>query len=440
MNTVGRKDEPGENIRCVISVNMLTEGWNTKTVTHLLGFRKFGSSLLCEQVAGRTLRRITRTKEDDGIRFKPEYAEILGIPFPRYEEPTKTERSDKEHFPWDTVEADPQRRRFRVEWPNIVQLQRAGARQPIEVRAKAGGPDESYEVPAYVSETTNVEPTAGVTAQFRGGPPATAQRFLYRTAAAVVNQIEHETEDQAEQSPSDGSIIQLATLFSQTLNAAQRYYHSGYLIGPSKTDSWPSDDKAVLRASEWLHRNIEVIRPNTMAIQMEAVPSSMAPWQHSGLLREYDVALNPGRVYGPTTKSEITYSDCDSSWEVALARNLDEMPEILRWVRNEKGLKWSIPYVADREQRRYLPDFVAVASISPEMELNIVIETKGVAREYDPIKRRWAQEYWVPAVNRHPEYGTASGRTWTYLYLDAESLVIQAKERILQVIEKAREG
>ena len=67
MNTVGRVNEPGEDVRCVISVNMLTEGWNTKTVTHLLGFRKFGSSLLCEQVAGRTLRRITRTREGDGI-------------------------------------------------------------------------------------------------------------------------------------------------------------------------------------------------------------------------------------------------------------------------------------------------------------------------------------------------------------------------------------
>ena len=123
-----------------------------------------------------------------------------------------------------------------------------------------------------------------------------------------------------------------------------------------------------------------------------------------------------------------------------MAQHLDEMPEILRWVRNEKGLKWAIPYVADREQRRYLPDFVAVASIGPGMELNIVIETKGVVREYDPIKRRWAQEYWVPAVNRHPEYGKPSGRTWTYLYLDAEALVLQAKERILQVIERAKGG
>ena len=114
-------------------------------------------------------------------------------------------------------------------------------------------------------------------------------------------------------------------------------------------------------------------------------------------------------MYGPTKKSEITYADCDSSWEVALAQHLDEMDEITRWARN-KGLNWSIPYVVDRQQKRYFPDFVAVVRIQEGLELNIVIETKGLVREYDPIKRRWAQEYWVPAVNRHPDYGTGAGK------------------------------
>ncbi len=86
--------------------------------------------------------------------------------------------------------------------------------------------------------------------------------------------------------------------------------------------------------------------------------------------------------------------------------------------------------MVDRQQKRYFPDFVAVVPIQKGLELNIVIETKGLVREYDPIKRRWAQEYWVPAVNRHPEYGTAQGKLWTYLYLDSEALVLQAKDRL----------
>ena len=439
MNSVGRDGEPGENVRCVISVNMLTEGWNTKTVTHLLGFRKFGSSLLCEQVAGRTLRRITRTKEDDGIRFKPEYAQILGIPFPKYEEPTKDEKDSREEFDQVTVAPEAGRKHLRVEWPNILQLQRTGTQKPVEVRAKDEGPDEPYEAPAHISETTNVEPTAGETVRFQSEPPITANSFLYRASAAVVKQIELETAEQVQKSLSDAPIIQVGKLFSQTVSAAQDYYRTGHLTGPPNVRLWPSDEYAVQRASEWLHRNVQVIRPDNIGIQMEVVPSAIAPWQHTDLLREYDIDLNPRRVYGPTTKSEIGYADCDSKWEVDLARHLDEMPEISRWARN-KGLNWSIPYVADRQQRRYWPDFIAVAPIDPQMELHIVIETKGQVREYDPIKRRWAQEYWVPAINRHPEYGTATGRIWSYLYLDSEALVLQAKQSILKVLEITREG
>ena len=172
---------------------------------------------------------------------------------------------------------------------------------------------------------------------------------------------------------------------------------------------------------------------------MEAVLSAVTPWQHTGQLREYDIGNNPSRVYGPTLKSEITYADCDSTWEVNLAKYLDDMPEISRWARN-KALSWSIPYVVDRQQRRYWPDFVAVAPVQGGSELNIVIETKGLVRDYDPVKRRWAQEYWVPAVNRHRECGGTIGKLWAYLYLDSEALVSQARQRILALIETVKEG
>src|SRR5205814_10327146 len=80
MNTVGKKDRLGENVRCVVSVSMLTEGWDANTVTHILGIRRFGSQLLCEQVVGRGLRRRVYAPNDQGY-FEPEYAEIYGVPF-----------------------------------------------------------------------------------------------------------------------------------------------------------------------------------------------------------------------------------------------------------------------------------------------------------------------------------------------------------------------
>ncbi len=440
MNTVGGPGLPGEHVRCVISVNMLTEGWNTKTVTHLLGFRKFGSSLLCEQVAGRTLRRVARTKDEDEIRFEPEYAQILGIPFPQYGEPDPNpDRKEKPAFPPVLVEPEPNRKHLRVEWPNVVQLRRTGDTRSVEVCPKPEGPDEGHEVPAYILERINVEPTAGETARFRGDPPVTAKRFSYIAASTVVKRIELETEEQVRAGDDDVPCIQLARLFSQTVNTAEEYRQKGYLTGPENQERWPSDEMAVLSASEWLHRNIQVLKPGRSGVQMEAEGSAIAPWLHSGLLRTYEIGNNPDRVYGPTKKSETTYADCDSSWEVVLAQHLDEMPEIDRWARN-KGLNWSIPYVVDRQLKRYWPDFVAVVPLNDDLELNIVIETKGLVREYDHAKRRWAQEYWVPAVNRHPEYGTASGKLWAYLHMDTLALVSQGHETIRQFIETVKKG
>ena len=80
MNTVGKQGRLGELIRCVVSVSMLTEGWDANTVTHVLGMRAFGTQLLCEQVIGRALRRQSYDLNEEGL-FNVEYADILGIPF-----------------------------------------------------------------------------------------------------------------------------------------------------------------------------------------------------------------------------------------------------------------------------------------------------------------------------------------------------------------------
>src|SRR4030042_5178855 len=80
MNTVGKLGKLGENIKCVVSVSMLTEGWDANTVTHILGVRAFGTQLLCEQVVGRGLRRTNYVTNASG-KFDPEYAEVYGVPF-----------------------------------------------------------------------------------------------------------------------------------------------------------------------------------------------------------------------------------------------------------------------------------------------------------------------------------------------------------------------
>src|ERR1035441_8765683 len=80
MNTVGKAGKLGEHVKCVVSVSMLTEGWDANTVTHVLGVRAFGTQLLCEQVVGRALRRMSYAANEKG-HFNPEYAEVYGVPF-----------------------------------------------------------------------------------------------------------------------------------------------------------------------------------------------------------------------------------------------------------------------------------------------------------------------------------------------------------------------
>ena len=125
MNTVGKKGRLGEGIRCVVSVSMLTEGWDASTVTHILGVRAFGTQLLCEQVVGRGLRRQSYELNEEGL-FDVEYADIMGIPFdftakpvvapPKPPKPTVRVHAVKERESLEIV--FPRVEGYRVEMPN----------------------------------------------------------------------------------------------------------------------------------------------------------------------------------------------------------------------------------------------------------------------------------------------------------------------------------
>ena len=201
---------------------MLTEGWNTKTVTHLLGFRKFGSSLLCEQVAGRTLRRVKNDfQEDNEMLFRAEYAQIFGIPFPQYEEPDEEKEKDTLELPPVLVEPLESQRQFRVEWPNIIKLQRPGSRQSVAVRVKSNGPDGTHTVLDMPDQAEIVEGITGALLEMASEAHETKGTFLYQIAREVVRTIEKETEQEAAADQGGEPIIQVAKLFGQTVKAAQ---------------------------------------------------------------------------------------------------------------------------------------------------------------------------------------------------------------------------
>ena len=152
MNTVGREGRLGEQIRCVVSVSMLTEGWDTNTVTHILGVRAFGTQLLCEQVVGRGLRRQSYDLNPETGLFDVEYADIMGIPFdfassPQEAKPTKPK-------PVTRVHAIKERRELEIIFPRVSGYRRDLPSEKLEAVFTA---DSRLEItPADIGPTSVV--------------------------------------------------------------------------------------------------------------------------------------------------------------------------------------------------------------------------------------------------------------------------------------------
>ena len=414
MNTVGVDDEPGENVRCVVSVDMLTEGWDARTVTHILGFRAFDSSLLCEQVAGRTLRRVTRDFDYTGQRFTPEYAQILGIPFPQYKEPGVPDECPRCREAGDrcacaptpslTIECRRDRPDLNIRWPNVTQMRRESGEHAIRVAARSEGVSRHRVGAAAPAEPHIVEGQVGPELLLGNDNATSRERFLFEVAGQATSTIIDDVRRSGAVAiiEETGGAINANLLFGNALTVLRQYCDQGFMVGPADRFVWPGDLETVAGAAQWLARNVDIVKPtNGNAPAMRATPVAREPWLSVDTFREYDTADNKERIYGPTVRSPLTYAHCDSSWERDLARLLDDMPAVSRWVRN-RNLNWHIPYVMDGEPHRYLPDFVAVAPLPNGNELHIVIEVKGREKVADTVKRRWIEQYWLPAVNRHP--------------------------------------
>jgi type III restriction enzyme len=122
VDTIGRAGEPGEKVQSVISVGMLSEGWDAKTVTHIMGLRAFSSQLLCEQVVGRGLRRTSYEVNPETGLFDPEYVNIFGVPFTFLPHEGGDGPPPPSPSPKTAIEPDPAKAQYEIRWPNVVRI------------------------------------------------------------------------------------------------------------------------------------------------------------------------------------------------------------------------------------------------------------------------------------------------------------------------------
>lgn len=405
MNTVGKVGRLGESIRCVVSVSMLTEGWDANTVTHVLGVRAFGTQLLCEQVIGRALRRQSYELNEKGL-FNVEYADVLGIPFDFAARPVISPPQP----PQETVRVravSPERDRLEIRFPRV---------QGYRVELPSEGVSADFnEDSILVLSPDLVGPSV---TRNEGIIGESVDLNLVHTRdlrkSTLIYHLTHRLLETKWRDPDEQIKLHL---FGSLKRITRRWLES-YLV--CKGDTWP----AQLMYQELADMACERI---TAAITRAELGK-----------RQIQVVLDPYNPTGSTThvnfttsrterwqtradRSHVNWLILDSDWEAEFCRVAEAHPKVRSYVKNH-GLGFEVPYRYGSQSRRYRPDFILQINdgSGDDDPLNLVVEIKGYRGEDAKEKKTVMDTFWVPGVNNLGRYGRWAFAEFTDVYTMAE--------------------
>lgn len=388
MNTVGRKGQLGEGIRCVVSVSMLTEGWDVNAVTHVLGIRAFGTQLLCEQVIGRALRRQSYQLQPDG-HFAVEYADVLGIPFDFTAQPVIAKPNAPENM--ERVHAiTPARDTSEIRFPRVEGYR---TELPSEKLTASFSADSTLHLtPELVGATETVN--SGII----GESADLTIEHLADTRAATIHLklaewIVKRKMTNAGDRPNVGLIIQAKSIVRQWM-AAHLVLAGG--TQPAQLLYYNIADRVADRVMAAITRGVE---------GGGRVIAILDPYNREGSTRHVSFMTSKDR-YETSARCHINYAVIDSDWEAEFCRVADRHKRVLAWVKNH-NLGFEVPYSAGGEARRYRPDFILRIDDGRGADdpLNLIVEIKGARDEDDKDKAETMRTLWVPGVNALGEHG-----------------------------------
>ena len=389
MNTVGKPGRLGEQIRCVVSVSMLTEGWDANTVTHVLGVRAFGTQLLCEQVVGRALRRQSYELNEAGL-FDVEYADVLGIPFDFNAKPVvappqpprETVRVHAVRPDRDALEIRfPRVEGYRVELPSERLEARFTDDSVLELTPDLVGATETRQsgiigeqVDLNLVHTGDVRPS----------------QVLYELTAHLVLHKWRPGEDPQ------------LNLFGQ-LKRIARQWLDGYLR--CKGGTYRAQLKYKMLADMACDRIVAAI--TRTSVGQHPIKVVLDPYNPVGSTAHVNFTTSkPDRWETDSRRCHLNWIVLDSGWEGELCRVVEKHPRVRAYVKN-RSLGLEVPYRFGSENRRYLPDFVVLVEDGRGEDdlLHLVIEIKGYRREDAKAKKEAMDTYWIPGVNHLGTHG-----------------------------------
>jgi type III restriction enzyme len=425
MNTVGKLGRLGGSIRCVVSVSMLTEGWDANTVTHILGIRKFGTQLLCEQVIGRALRRQSYDLNEEGL-FNVEYADILGIPFDFTAKPVVS----KPQPPRETIQVKavrPDRDALEIRFPRV-----AGYRVelPEERLAAEFNEDSVLELtPDLVGATKTLN--AGIIGEgvdldlVHTGDLRYSTLLFHLTQRLVYTKL---------RDPNDEPRLYL---FGKLKRITKEWLDTCLIC---KGGTYPAQlmyqqlaDTACERIAAGITRAFVGERP---------ILAVLDPYNPIGSTMHVNFTTSKtSRWETDSRKCQVNWVILDSDWEAEFCRVAESHPRVRAYAKNH-SLGFEVPYRYGSEMRKYRPDFIVLLDDGHGDDdlLHLVVEIKGYRGEDAKDKASTMATYWVPGVNNLKEYGRWAFAEFKDVYAIQSDFAAKVESVFNEMVESAATG
>lgn len=389
VDNVGKRGTPGQDLQKVISVAMLSEGWDAKNVTHIMGLRAFTSQLLCEQVIGRGLRRVSYETDENGLLL-PEFVNIFGVPLSIFQIGDDGGPTPPPPKASTQIEALPERAELEIRWPNLLRIDTV-VRPHLTVDWQAVPILELD--PARTPVSAELAPALGGAADLSKAQTINLellpegfrlQRLVFQAARKGFEELRSGYHGGQEY------------LIFQLVQLVERFFSSDRLQIPSLFHQEP------LRKRILLALNIDLIVQHLLKHlteqnqeRLEPVFDEEQPLGSTACMRTWYTT----KICHPTGKSQISHIVADSSWEQYAANLLEQNPNVVAYAKNDH-LGFQVQYLWNGVRRRFVPDFL----IRLANGTTLVLEIKGEDSPQNKAKRA-ALETWVQGVNVKGGFG-----------------------------------
>lgn len=401
VDNVGKRGTAGQDLQNVISVAMLSEGWDAKNVTHIMGLRAFTSQLLCEQVIGRGLRRVSYDVDENGL-FEPEYVNVFGVPLSIFQDVGEGGEAPPPPKPSTQIESLLERGEHELRWPNILRVD-------VVVKPTLTVDWDKLDLltldPAQSPITAEIAPALGgatdwdkihvinlelLPEEFR------IQRLTFKAARKAYEELG---------SRFTGSRDYLVF---QLIQLAERFFASKKLVVPSLFHQEP------LRKRILIALNMDVVVQHLLRHvqeqnmeRMEPVFDTESPIGSTRYMRTWYTT----KPCYPTRKSQISHMIADSAWEQHAANIFETSEQVVSYAKNDH-LGLHIYYLWNGARRRFVPDFLVRLANGK----TLILEIKGEDSEQNRAKRS-TLDVWVISVNTKGGFG---GWCWDVAFEPAE--------------------